>query len=84
MDDSAIDKLTHLHNFHNREELFIAIGSKKLILGDADRNVFKTKQGKSWKKLLSFSFGGSKEEKEPNEENLPKRIRRKRSIPKRF
>lgn len=68
MDDSAIDKLTHLHNFHNREELFIAIGSKKLILGDADRNVFKTKQGKSWKKLLSFSFGGSKEEKEPNEE----------------
>ena len=68
MDDSAIDKLTHLHNFHNREELFIAIGSKKLILGDADRNVFKAKQGKSWKKLLSFSFGGSKEEKEPNEE----------------
>ncbi|WP_288911929.1 RelA/SpoT family protein [uncultured Bacteroides sp.] len=68
MDDSAIDKLTHLHNFHNREELFIAIGSKKLVLGDADRNVFKTKQGKSWKKLLSFSFGGSKEEKEPNEE----------------
>ncbi len=67
MDDSAIDKLTHLHNFHNREELFIAIGSKKLILGDADRNVFKAKQGKSWKKLLSFSFGGSKEEKEPNE-----------------
>lgn len=68
MDDSAIDKLTHLHNFHNREELFIAIGSKKLILGDADRNVFKAKQGKSWKKLLSFSFGGNKEEKEPNEE----------------
>ena len=68
MDDSAIDKLTHLHNFHNREELFIAIGSEKLILGDADRNVFKAKQGKSWKKLLSFSFGGSKEEKEPNEE----------------
>lgn len=68
MDDSAIDKLTHLHNFHNREELFIAIGSKKLILGDADRNVFKAKQGKSWKKLLSFSFGGSKEEKDPNEE----------------
>ncbi len=68
MDDSAIDKLTHLHNFHNREELFIAIGSKKLILGDADRNVFKAKQGKSWKKLLSFSFGGGKEEKEPNEE----------------
>ena len=39
-----------------------------MILGDADRNVFKAKQGKSWKKLLSFSFGGSKEEKEPNEE----------------
>ena len=70
MDDSAIDKLTHLHNFHNREELFIAIGSKKLLLGDADRNVFKAKQGKSWKKLLSFSFGGSKEEKEPNEEKF--------------
>ncbi len=72
MDDSSIDKLTHLHNFHNREELFVAIGSKKLVLGDADKNVFKEKQGKSWKKLLSFSFGGNKENKEEKEQKEEK------------
>ena len=76
MDDSSIDKLTHLHNFHNREELFVAIGSKKLVLGDADKNVFKEKQGKSWKKLLSFSFGGNKAE----EKALPEKIDTKKIL----
>ena len=67
MDDIAMTKLMHLHNFHTYDELLIAIGSKKLTLGDADRNVFKEKQEKSWKKLLSFSFGNGKEDKDTNE-----------------
>ena len=72
MDDPALDKLTRLHNFHTHDELLVAIGSKKLTLGDTDRNAFKEKPEKSWKKLLSFSFGtNNKEEKESEEEKAP-------------
>lgn len=67
MDDSALDKLTQLHKFHTHDELFAAIGCKKVVMGDADKNVFKAKQGKSWKKYLPFSFS-SKEEKEDTEQ----------------
>lgn len=81
MDESALDKLTNLHNFHTPDELLAAIGAKRIVLGDADRNVFKEKQSKSWKKLLSFSFGGGKENKEqvlaetkPAEKINPKEI----------
>ena len=71
MDDSAIDKLTRLHNFHTRDELFVAVGSKKLVLGDADRNAFKEKQSTNWKKFLTFSFGNkdNKDTKEQSEES---------------
>ena len=57
LDDSALDKLTNLHGFHTHDELLAAIGSGKVVLGEADRNIFKEKQGKNWKKLLTFSFG---------------------------
>ena len=70
MDDGALDKLTRLHNFHTRDELLVAVGSKKLVLGDADKNAFKEKQSTNWKKFLTFSFGNNKEkqeEKEPQE-----------------
>ena len=69
VDASAIDRLTNLHNFHTPDELMGAIGSGKLVLGDADRNLFKEKAGKNWKKLLSFSFG--KESKDVKEEPKP-------------
>ena len=72
-DESAIDRLTNLHNFHTPDELMVAIGSGKLVLGDVDRNLFKEKQGKNWKKLLSFSFGkeAKDKEKEVKEESQP-------------
>lgn len=41
MDDAALDKLTRLHGFHTRDELLVAIGNKRVVLGDADKNVFK-------------------------------------------
>lgn len=56
-DEASLDKLVKFHSLKNPEELFVAVGSKKIVLGDADRNAFKEKTGKSWKKLLSFSFG---------------------------
>ena len=63
MEDSTLDKLMRLHNFRHREELFAAIGSKKIVPGEAERNLLKGKKERNWKKLLTFSFGGSKEEK---------------------
>lgn len=57
LDIAALDKLTNLHGFHTHDELLAAIGSGKVVLGEADRNIFKGKQGKNWKKLLTFSFG---------------------------
>ena len=62
LDDAALDKLTHLHGFHTHDELLVAIGNGKVTLGDADRDAFREKQGKNWKKLLSFSFGKDNKE----------------------
>ena len=73
LDDSALNKLARIHNFHTHDELLVAIGSKRITLGDADKNIFKEKQGKSWKKLLTFSFvSGNKEHgKDTKEETAP-------------
>ncbi len=58
-DESVIEKLCKMHNFKNEEELLVAIGNKTIILGENEKNELKEKQGGNWKKLLSFSFGGS-------------------------
>ena len=68
--EAAIEKLRKLHNAKNEEELLAAIGSKAIVLGEADKNELKEKQTSNWKKYLTFSFGNSKEkqeEKEPQE-----------------
>ena len=73
MDDAALDKLTRLHGFHTRDELLVAIGNKRVVLGDTDKNVFKEKQNSNWKKFLTFSFGNkdNKDAKEQPEEKTP-------------
>ena len=68
LDDLLIDKLVKAHNMKNRDEFLIAIGNKKMVLGDLDKNALKEKQGTNWKKFLTFSFGGNKDNKEPIEE----------------
>ena len=67
LDDLLIDKLVKAHNMKNRDEFLIAIGNKKIVLGDLDKNALKEKQGTNWKKFLTFSFGGNKDNKEPIE-----------------
>ena len=70
-EEAAIEKLRKLHNAKNEEELLAAIGSKAIVLGEADKNELKEKQTSNWKKYLTFSFGNSKEkqeEKEPQEQ----------------
>ena len=69
-EEAVIEKLRKLHNAKNEEELLAAIGSKAIVLGEADTNELKEKQTSNWKKYLTFSFGNSKEkqeEKEPQE-----------------
>ncbi len=69
-EEAVIEKLRKLHNAKNEEELLAAIGSKTIVLGEADKNELKEKQTSNWKKYLTFSFGNSKEkqeEKEPQE-----------------
>ena len=78
-EEAVIEKLRRLHNAKNEEELLVAIGSKAIILGEADKNELKEKQTSNWKKYLTFSFGNNKEkqeEKEPQEKEKinPKQV----------
>ena len=78
-EEAVIEKLRRLHNAKNEEELLAAIGSKAIILGEADKNELKEKQTSNWKKYLAFSFGNNKEkqeEKEPQEKEKinPKQV----------
>ena len=77
--EAVIEKLRKFHNAKNEEELLAAIGSKAIILGEADKNELKEKQTSNWKKYLTFSFGNNKEkqeEKEPQEKEKinPKQV----------
>ena len=63
-EEAVIEKLRKLHNAKNEEELLAAIGSKAIVLGEADKNELKEKQTSNWKKYLTFSFGNSKEKQE--------------------
>ena len=79
-EEAVIEKLRRLHNAKNEEELLAAIGSKAIVLGEADKNELREKQTSNWKKYLTFSFGNSNkekpEEKEPQEKEKinPKEI----------
>ncbi len=66
-DESNIEKLCKLHNMKTADDLYMAIGSKNVILGEADRNELKEKAS-NWKKYLTFSFGTNKENKDRPEE----------------
>ena len=78
-EEAVIEKLRKLHNAKNEEELLAAIGSKAIVLGEADKNELKEKQTSNWKKYLTFSLGNNKEkqeEKEPQEKEKinPKQV----------
>lgn len=51
-----VDKLCDLHNIKLREELYIAIGTGKVVLGEDDINVLRTKISgtRSWTKYIPF------------------------------
>lgn len=54
-DTPNVDKLCHLHSFNKADELFLAIGMEKIILGPVDEAYLKGKNnGGGWRRLLSF------------------------------
>ncbi|MBE6287744.1 MAG: bifunctional (p)ppGpp synthetase/guanosine-3',5'-bis(diphosphate) 3'-pyrophosphohydrolase [Mediterranea massiliensis] len=70
--ESNIEKIRKSRNFKNREELMLAIGTKKYIPGDYEKNLFKSKQKGGWKKLIPFAFGNKEHEEKEEKNELPK------------
>ena len=61
-DTPNIDKLCHLHSLAKAEDLYLAIGQKKVVLGNMDDAYLRGKNTNStWKRLLSF---GRKKQKD--------------------
>ncbi len=65
-----LDKLCVLHNIHMREELLSAIGSKKIILGEADLDALREKANNNanWTRFIPFLNRKSKSPAEQAEE----------------
>lgn len=83
-----VDKLCDLHNIKLREELYIAIGTGKVILGEDDINVLRTKISgtRSWTKYIPFlnftsnhdDSASSKDKKKSNE--IEQKIDKKKPV----
>ena len=70
-DTPNIDKLCHLHSFSKAEDLYLAIGQKKVVLGNLDDAYLRGKNTDStWKRLLSF--GRKKQKTVESTEEKPK------------
>ena len=70
VDSDKMQRICNLHGLKNRDELMIALGQKKIIPGDAERNILKG-DSSSWYKRFWSSFSGSSsstdKEKKQNE-----------------
>ncbi len=51
LDDLLIDKLVKVHNMKNRDEFLIAIGNKKIVLGDLDKKCPERETGNQLEKV---------------------------------
>lgn len=69
-----VDKLCDLHNIKLREELYIAIGTGKVVLGEDDLNVLRTKisGNRSWTKYIPFLNFTNGHEENANGQNKKK------------
>ena len=70
-DTPNIDKLCRFHSFSKAEDLYLAIGQKKVVLGNMDDAYLHGKNTNStWRRLLSF--GRKKQKEVENKEEKPK------------
>ncbi len=84
---SNIDQLMNYHDCENRDALFLAIGDKKVILGDKDEDELKGKNkkgdgtGGGWRKYVPFvKAKKQEEEKQPELFIVPEKFNRKKPI----
>ncbi|MBR4842448.1 MAG: bifunctional (p)ppGpp synthetase/guanosine-3',5'-bis(diphosphate) 3'-pyrophosphohydrolase [Bacteroidaceae bacterium] len=67
-DSDKIERICALHGLTNRESFMIALGQKKIILGDAERNILKGENGSSWYKRFWSSFSSKDKNNAENTE----------------
>lgn len=74
-----INKLKQFHRFNSKEDLFLAIGEKKLELTDADIDFLHGKRhGKGWRKFLPFIGSKQQNQEEVTDLDFLKNIDRKK------
>ncbi len=52
-DSDKISRICALHGMGSREELMVAIGQKKIVLGEQEKNIIKGDSGSSWWRFWS-------------------------------
>ena len=67
IDSDKMQRICNLHGLKNRDELMIALGQKKIILGDAERNIIKGDSSSWYKRFWSSFSTSSNKEKKPEE-----------------
>ena len=82
-----IDQLVNYHDCQNRDALFLAIGDKKVILGEKDEDELKGKNTKGdgasggWRKFVPFVKAKKQEEEKQHELFIvPEKFNRKKPI----
>jgi len=81
---NAADHLTEFHESRNREDFFIGLAEKTILLGEKDIDELQGKNTKNggWRKLVPF-LGRNKQKKEPEQQELfvvPEKFNRKKPI----
>ena len=81
VDSAKMERICRLHGLNSRDELMIALGQKKIILGDAERNIIKG-EADSWYKRFwsSFSSSSSKDKDKKAEDTSSGDIDVKRTL----
>ena len=61
-----VEKICKFHELQTKEELYMAVGNKKIVLGETDLDMLreKTQSSANWKRYLTFPFAGGKNKKE--------------------
>ena len=79
------DQLAEFHDFHKRNDFFVALGEKTVLLGEKDIDELKGKKKQEnvsgWRKYVPF-VGKKKQEEQPKQELfvVPEKFNRKKPI----
>ncbi|MCR5270012.1 MAG: RelA/SpoT family protein [Prevotella sp.] len=83
---SHIDQLMHLHDFTRREPFFLAMGEKRIILGDEDvdelngKHKSKSESNGGWRKYVPFVKAKKAVNDQPELFIVPEKFNRKKPI----